>query len=175
MPSFLSDRSPTICDHIAQRSGTLGSNGAMSAGDGRTTELRIRISQRGGGSARCSGSRALVQPRNSCQRMASECSTAPQHVVRIAARSLSRPLGRAEVRCADHLLDVDGRRALATHGLRRTAGGQASRAGVARALNAVSREEPGIKTPSFRTRRHSDRHPTFVFSVVFLGFIDDAD
>jgi hypothetical protein len=35
----------------------------------RTIERRIRVSQRGGGSARCSGSRALVQPRNSCQRM----------------------------------------------------------------------------------------------------------
>jgi hypothetical protein len=33
-------------------------------GDGRTTELRIRISRPGGGSARCSGSRARVQPRN---------------------------------------------------------------------------------------------------------------
>ena len=42
----------------------LGSNATMSAGDGRTTELRIRISRRGGGSARCSGSRARVQPRN---------------------------------------------------------------------------------------------------------------
>ena len=30
---------------------------------------RTRINQRGGGSARCSGSRARVQPRNSCQRM----------------------------------------------------------------------------------------------------------
>ena len=33
-------------------------------GDGRTIELRIRTSRRGGGSARCSGSRARVQPRN---------------------------------------------------------------------------------------------------------------
>jgi hypothetical protein len=32
----------------------------MSAGDGGTIELRIRISRRGGGSARCSGSRALA-------------------------------------------------------------------------------------------------------------------
>jgi hypothetical protein len=33
--------------------------------------------------------------------------------------------------------------------------------------------------PAFRTRRHSDRHWAiqlmFVFSVAFLGFIDDAD
>src|SRR5271167_777743 len=64
MPSFLSDWSPTTCYHIAPRSGILGSNGAMNAVDGRTIELRIRISRRGGESARCSGSRARVQPRN---------------------------------------------------------------------------------------------------------------
>ena len=34
----------------------------MSAGDGRAIELRIRISPRGGGSARCSGSRVWGQP-----------------------------------------------------------------------------------------------------------------
>src|SRR5208283_3969903 len=51
----------TTCDHIAQRSGILGSNGTMSAGDRRTTEPRIRISRRGGGNARCSGSRALTR------------------------------------------------------------------------------------------------------------------
>jgi hypothetical protein len=39
------------CDHTAPRSGNLGSNATMSAGDGRTTELRIRISRRGGGKA----------------------------------------------------------------------------------------------------------------------------
>ena len=61
---FLSGWSPTTCDHTAPRSGSLSSNAAMSAGDGRTPELRIRISRRGGGSARCSGSRARVQPRN---------------------------------------------------------------------------------------------------------------
>jgi hypothetical protein len=49
MPWFLSDWSPTICDHMAQRSETLGSSAGISAGDGRTTELRIRISRRGGG------------------------------------------------------------------------------------------------------------------------------
>ena len=64
MPLFLSGWSPTTCDHTAPRSGSLGSNASMSAGDGRTTELRIRISRRGGGSARCSGSRARVEPRN---------------------------------------------------------------------------------------------------------------
>src|SRR5271169_4625107 len=64
MPLFLSGWSPTTCDHTAPRSRRLGSNAAMSAGDGRTIELRIHISRRGGGSARCSGSRARVQPRN---------------------------------------------------------------------------------------------------------------
>ena len=48
----------------APRSGSLGSNAGTSEGDGRTIEPRIRISRRGGGSARCSGSRARVQPRN---------------------------------------------------------------------------------------------------------------
>ncbi len=64
MPSFLSGWSPTTCDHTAPRSGILGSNAGTSANDGRTIELRIRTSRRGGGSARCSGSRARVQPRN---------------------------------------------------------------------------------------------------------------
>jgi transposase-like protein len=63
-PGLLSGWSPTTCDHTAPRSGSLGSNAGMSAGDGRTIELRIRISRRGGGSARCSGSRARAQPRN---------------------------------------------------------------------------------------------------------------
>jgi DDE domain len=62
--SFLSGWSPTTCDHTAPRSGILGSNAGTSADDGRTIELRIRTSRRGGGSARCSGSRARVQPRN---------------------------------------------------------------------------------------------------------------
>ena len=34
MPSFLSDWSPTTRDHTASRSGILGSNGALSVGDG---------------------------------------------------------------------------------------------------------------------------------------------
>src|SRR5208337_2420214 len=51
MPLFLSGWSPTTCDHTAPRSGILGSNAGTSAGDGRTIELRIRISRRGGGSA----------------------------------------------------------------------------------------------------------------------------
>src|SRR5208337_397346 len=49
MPLFLSGWSPTTCDHTAPRSGTLGSNAGMSAGDGRTTELRIRISRTAAG------------------------------------------------------------------------------------------------------------------------------
>ena len=60
--------SPTTCDHIAQRFGILGSNGAMSAGDG-TTEPRIRMSRRGGGNARCGGSRAPARRRSSLRPM----------------------------------------------------------------------------------------------------------
>src|SRR5208337_222333 len=47
-----------------EREGAVGSNAGTSAGFGRTIEPRIHISRRGGGSARCSGSRARVQPRN---------------------------------------------------------------------------------------------------------------
>ena len=54
--------SSMICHHTAPRLETFRSNRGMSAGDGRTIALRIRISRRGGGSARCSGSRAPVQP-----------------------------------------------------------------------------------------------------------------
>ena len=43
----------------------LASNATMSAGDGRTTEPRIRISRHGDRSARCSGSRAPAPRRNS--------------------------------------------------------------------------------------------------------------
>ena len=43
---------------------SLASNAGMWAGDGRTIEQRIRISRRGGGNARCSGSRGRGQPRN---------------------------------------------------------------------------------------------------------------
>ncbi len=52
-----------------RRSGSLGSNATMSAGDGRTTELRIRISRRDGASASCSGSRASALRRNSSRCM----------------------------------------------------------------------------------------------------------
>ena len=64
MPSSRSGWSRTICDHTAPRSLFLGSSVGMSAGDGRTIERRIRISRRGGGSARCSGSRVRVRRRN---------------------------------------------------------------------------------------------------------------
>ena len=63
-PLFRTDWSPTICDPIAPRAGDLGIEAAMTAVDGATIGRRIRISRRGGGRARCRGSRARVQPRN---------------------------------------------------------------------------------------------------------------
>jgi len=45
-------------DETAAQLESLGSNAGMSRGDGRTIDLRIRINRRGGGNARCSGSRA---------------------------------------------------------------------------------------------------------------------
>jgi len=73
MPSSPRDWSPTICDHTAPPSVFLGSNAGMSAGDGRTSERRIRISQRGGGSADATAqeprlrAEILVHPRGCLQ------------------------------------------------------------------------------------------------------------
>ena len=90
MPSFQSDWSPTICDHTAPPSVFLGSNACMSAGDGRTIEQRIRISRRGGGSARCSGSRARVQPRDSCQRMQQSTTSSTSNVISLQPKRTAR-------------------------------------------------------------------------------------
>jgi predicted patatin/cPLA2 family phospholipase len=49
-PARIGDRD-YVDGATAPRSGSLGSNAAMSAGDGGTIELRIRISRRRGGSA----------------------------------------------------------------------------------------------------------------------------
>jgi hypothetical protein len=100
MPSSRSGWSPTICDHTAPPSMFLGSNAGMSAGDGRTIERRIRISQRGGGSARCSGSRAGFSPEIpviACRRL--------QHLQRPTSSHLSPNAPRAS-RCGDgHMAD----------------------------------------------------------------------
>ena len=90
MPSSPSDWSQTICDHTAPRSETLGSNAGMNAGDGRTIERRIRINRRGGGSARCSGSRARVQPRNSCQRMPPSTTSPTSNVISLQPERTAR-------------------------------------------------------------------------------------
>jgi putative transposase len=47
----------------------LGIEGRHERGDGETIGRRTRINRRGGGSARCSASRALAQRRNSCRAM----------------------------------------------------------------------------------------------------------
>ena len=81
MPSFLSNWSPTTCDRPAARSGLSGSCVAMSAGDGRTIELRIRISRRGDWNARCSGSRAQVQPRSTFQATRPSTTLSPSNAI----------------------------------------------------------------------------------------------
>jgi len=76
----------------------LGIEGRHERGDGRTTELRIRISRRGGGSARCSGSRAPARRRNSCQHMlpsttrsmSNAISRQPKRTARVALRRWTR-------------------------------------------------------------------------------------
>jgi hypothetical protein len=65
----------------APRPGTWRSKASTNRGDARTTELRIRINRRSGGSARCSGSRAPARPRNSCQPMPpSTTRPTPSHI-----------------------------------------------------------------------------------------------
>jgi putative transposase len=53
-------------------------------------ERRIRISRRGGGSARCSGSRARVQPRNSCQRMPPSTISSTSNVISLQPERTAR-------------------------------------------------------------------------------------
>jgi hypothetical protein len=64
------------------------------------------------------------------QDVTSEPPSAGLDAVRLAARPLARSLGRAETRRRDHLSDVDGRRPLAAHRLRRPPRGQARRPGA---------------------------------------------
>ena len=97
--AFVPERLVTddLRDHTAPPSMFLGSNAGMNAGDGKTIERRIRINQRGGGSARCSGSRARVRPRNSCQRMPPSTTS---NVQRPTSSHLSQNAPRAS-RCGD--------------------------------------------------------------------------
>jgi hypothetical protein len=80
----------TTCDHTALRSMFLGSSTATSAGDGGTIGPRIRISRRGGGSARCSGSRARVHPRNSCHRMPPSTTSSTSNVISLQPKRTTR-------------------------------------------------------------------------------------
>ena len=72
----------------------LGIERRHDAGDGRTIERRTRISRRGGGSARCSASRAPDQPRTSFRPMqpsttpstSNAISPQPKRIARFAPR-----------------------------------------------------------------------------------------
>jgi ATP dependent DNA ligase domain len=73
------------------------------------------------------------------QDLASERSAATQDSLRIAPRSLTDALGRAEACRRDHLFDLDGRRPSATHRLRRPPRGQAGGSGAARSRTRLIR------------------------------------
>ena len=66
----------------------MGSTPGMSAGDGRTIELRIRISRRDGGSARCSGSNRPDQPKSFFPHM-------PPSTTPLTFNAISRPATRS--------------------------------------------------------------------------------
>ena len=59
------------------------------------------------------------------------------HALRLAARAVPRPLGRAEARGRDHVSDLDRRQPVAADGLCRAARGQTGRAGAARMSKAL--------------------------------------
>ncbi len=114
-------RAPMTCDQTAPRTpGILGLNDGMSAGDGRTIELRIRINRRDGGSARCSGSRgpgsaqrflsthAAVYNTFNVQRHLTSAPNAPD-----ATRCGDEHVARGD-RCGAHLLQMDQFHARAT-------------------------------------------------------------
>jgi ATP dependent DNA ligase domain len=84
------------------------------------------------GDARQGSRRSPAPPRPAgAQVVASERRAAPQHALRLTARSVPRPLGRAEACRRDYIFDLDGRQPLAAHGLCRAAGGQAGGLGSA--------------------------------------------
>ena len=78
------------------------------------------------------------------EKIASERTAVTQDPLRIAARSFSRALGRAEACRRDHLFDLDGRRSVASHGLYRAAGGQAGQAGAAGGCAKLIRRDAGL-------------------------------
>jgi hypothetical protein len=65
----------------------------------------------------------------------------PENTLRLAARPLARPLGRAGACRRDHIFDVDGRQPLTAHRLCRAAGGQAGRPSAAGVLTTKERLE----------------------------------
>ena len=56
----------------------------------KNNRAEIRINQRGGGSARCSGSRARIQPGNSCQRMPPSTTSSTPNVISLQLRRTAR-------------------------------------------------------------------------------------
>ena len=59
----------------------LGIEHCHERGRWKNNRAEIRINQRGGGSARCGGSRVRVQPRNSCQRMPPSTTPSTSNVI----------------------------------------------------------------------------------------------
>jgi hypothetical protein len=110
---------------------------------------------RGHGDA-CQGSRrsAAAIGAASPQDFASERPAATQDSLRIAPRSVSGALGRAEACRRDHLFDLDSRRSLASHGLRRApirqAGDRCPAGSLTRSIAPIG------DTANFRFGRRAD-------------------
>ena len=135
---------------------------------------------RGHRNARQGARRSAAAAGPACsQDLASELSAAPLNPLRIAARSVSGALGRAEAGCRDHLSDLDGRRPLAAHGLRWPPGGQAGPAGristsevlapglrSARKSRRAKRKRTSLKSASDVRESTSSRHRPTVMAVL---------
>jgi hypothetical protein len=77
----------------------------------------------------CQGAHRSAAPTGPAgpQDVAPKRPAASQHAFRVAARSVTCPLGRAQTCRRDHLSDLDGGKPLAAHGLRWPSRGQAGR------------------------------------------------
>ena len=105
-PSPPNDWSRTACDHTALRRASSDLNAGATAGDGKTIERRIHTSRPGGGSARCSASRAPAPRRSFFQPTPSST-----HLQRTTPSHLS-PNPPCASRCGDDHVAERGRRGL---------------------------------------------------------------
>jgi DNA ligase D-like protein (predicted ligase) len=102
----------------------------------------------------------------SASKFAAQRAAVTQDSLRIAPRSLSGALGRAEACRRDHLFDLDGRQPLASHRLRRPPRGQTGGSGAARSRTrlirgrgqgSINQRQSGVDGLCGKTRKMTGR------------------